>query len=57
MLDDVALPLVVRYPQQAWELVLGYDQQRQLGDRAGRAIIAAVQTADQQQDYLAPLRR
>jgi len=57
MLDDVALPLVDRYPQQAWELVLGYDQQRQLGDRAGRAIIAAVQTADQQQDYLAPLRR
>ncbi|WP_234709985.1 iron-containing redox enzyme family protein, partial [Kamptonema formosum] len=26
MLDDVALPLAEKYPQDAWELVLGYDQ-------------------------------
>lgn len=35
MLDDVALPLVERYPDDAWELVLGYDQEKLMGDRAG----------------------
>lgn len=56
MLNDVALPLVDRYPEQAWELLLGYDQQRYLGNRAGAAIFAAVKLADQQQDPFARLR-
>jgi IS5 family transposase len=34
MLQDVALPLAAQYPDDAWELVLGYDQERLLGDRA-----------------------
>lgn len=47
MLDDVALPLAERYPNQAWELVLGYDQEKWMGDRAGAAVIRRVQQTDQ----------
>lgn len=41
MLHEVALPLAARYPDDAWELVLGYDQQRILSARAGDAIARA----------------
>jgi hypothetical protein len=47
MLDDVALPLVDKYPEDAWELVLGYDQEKWMGDRAGAAVIQAVKQAEQ----------
>lgn len=46
MLDDVALPLVERYPEDAWELVLGYDQQRHLSARAAEAVARAAMDAD-----------
>jgi hypothetical protein len=39
MLDDVALPLAERYPNEAWELVLGYDQEKLMSDRAGAAVV------------------
>lgn len=41
MLHEVALPLAERYPDQAWELVLGYDQQRAMSARAGAAVARA----------------
>lgn len=44
MLDEVALPLASQYPQQAWELVLGYDQEKLLGDRAGAAVVRSIQS-------------
>jgi len=47
MLDDVALPLAEKYPQDAWELVLGYDQERLMGDRAGAAVVRSARQADQ----------
>jgi hypothetical protein len=47
MLDDVALPLVAKYPAEAWELVFGYDQQRLLSARAGTAVARAAREADQ----------
>jgi hypothetical protein len=46
MLNDVAVPLARRYPQHAWELVMGYDQQRRFSERAGSAIAAAARHAD-----------
>lgn len=46
MLDDVALPLAQQYPEHAWELVLGYDQERLMGDRAGAAIVRAAREVD-----------
>jgi len=46
MLDEVAIPLVDRYPQDAWELLLGYDQAKLMGDRAGAAVVRSVQTAE-----------
>jgi hypothetical protein len=42
MLNDVALPLVEQYPQDAWELLLGYDQERAMGDRAGTALVRCI---------------
>jgi hypothetical protein len=46
MLHDVALPLAAKYPGEAWEVVLGYDQQRLMSDRAGAAIEREVRAAD-----------
>jgi hypothetical protein len=46
MLDEVAIPLVDRYPQEAWELVLGYDQEKSIGDRAAAAVARSVQAAE-----------
>ena len=43
MLTDVALPLVDMYPDNAWELVLGYDQEKFIGDRAAGAIMNLLQ--------------
>lgn len=42
MLDDVALPLADMYPDQAWEIVLGYDQEKLIGDRAGAAMVRSI---------------
>lgn len=47
MLQEVALPLAQMYPANAWEIALGYDQEKLIGDRAGIAIIKAIQTAEQ----------
>ncbi|MFN6516189.1 MAG: iron-containing redox enzyme family protein [Nostoc sp. CreGUA01] len=47
MLDDVALPLAERYPNDAWELVLGYDQEKIMGDRAASAVVRSIRQAEQ----------
>jgi hypothetical protein len=46
MLNDVALPLARIYAGNASELVLGYDQQRFMSDRAGKATADLVKQAD-----------
>jgi hypothetical protein len=46
MLNDVALPLAAMYPGNAAELLLGYDQQRFMSDRAGKAVAEAAKQAD-----------
>ncbi|MEA5447376.1 iron-containing redox enzyme family protein [Leptolyngbya sp. CCNP1308] len=46
MLDDVALPLAEQYADQAWEVLLGYAQEKFIGDRAGDAIIQQIKQAD-----------
>jgi len=47
MLHDVALPLVEQYSQDAWQMVWGYDQQRNMSARAGKAVVRAVWKAQQ----------
>jgi Iron-containing redox enzyme len=42
MLDDVALPLAEMYPNDAWELVLGYDQEKLMANRASEAIVKSI---------------
>ncbi|HEX8282902.1 MAG TPA: iron-containing redox enzyme family protein [Pyrinomonadaceae bacterium] len=46
MLDDVALPLAAMYGSDAWELLLGYDQQKLLSGRAGASVARAAREAD-----------
>ncbi len=46
MLNEVALPLINHYEDLAWELVLGYDQQRFLSTRASHAIAKSIQQAE-----------
>ena len=46
MLTDVALTLAVMYPDDAWELVLGYDQEKFIGDRAAAAVMTLIQQSD-----------
>ena len=46
MLERVALPLAMMYQRNASELVLGYDQQRFMSDRAGKATAEAAKEAD-----------
>lgn len=47
MMDDVALPLAEQYPDQAWEILLGYDQEKLIGDRASAAVVRSVRQAEQ----------
>lgn len=46
MLEDVALPLAAMYARDAWELLLGYDQQKLMSDRAGASVARAARAAD-----------
>lgn len=46
MLEEVALPLAQQYPQNAWELLLGYDQEKQMAERAGRAVVQMLKQAE-----------
>jgi hypothetical protein len=47
MLDDVALPLGQMYPERAWELVLGYEQEKLMGERAATAVLRSIRQAEQ----------
>ncbi|NJO80773.1 MAG: iron-containing redox enzyme family protein [Cyanobacteria bacterium RM1_2_2] len=47
MLKEVAFPLAEMYPADAWQIVLGYDQEKRIGDRAGAAIVNAIRSAEQ----------
>lgn len=47
MLDDVALPLAEQYPNDAWELVLGYDQEKYMSDRAGAAVVRSIRKVEE----------
>ncbi len=42
MLDDVALPLVKKYSEQAWDMAKGYDQQKFFSARSVSAMVEAI---------------
>jgi hypothetical protein len=46
MLHDVALPLAAKYPAAAREIMLGYDQQKFISDRAGESVERAARAAE-----------
>ena len=42
MLNEVAFPLVNKYASQAWQVVLGYDQQKFISTRAIKSIVESI---------------
>jgi hypothetical protein len=42
MLEEVALPLAEQYPGNAWEILLGYEQEKLMSERAGAAIVRSI---------------
>lgn len=40
--------VLCRYPQDAWEVLLGYVQERMMGDRAGAALVEDIKVVDAQ---------
>ncbi len=36
-----------RYPEDAWEILLGYDQEKFMGVRAGDAVLTGIKAADE----------
>ena len=46
MLNKVAFPLARKYPDQAWQVVLGYDQQKFISTRAIESIVKSIRELD-----------
>jgi Iron-containing redox enzyme len=46
MLYDIALPLAANYPAEAWEITLGYDQQKLISERSGASVARSVRAAE-----------
>jgi hypothetical protein len=46
MLHDVALPLAARYAAEAWEITLGYDQQKLISGRSGASVARSARAAE-----------
>jgi len=42
MLDEVALPLVKKYPENAWDILKGYDQQKFMSARSVASIVESI---------------
>ncbi len=47
MIENVTLPLVEMYPDQAWQILLGYDQEKLMGDRASAAAVQVIRQGEQ----------
>ncbi|MBT6296462.1 MAG: iron-containing redox enzyme family protein, partial [Nitrospina sp.] len=46
MLNKVAVPLANKYPDQAWQVILGYDQQKFISTRAVKSIVDSIRKID-----------
>lgn len=46
MLNEAALPMIEEYPEQAWEIILGYEQQKSISRRSGISVAKAAKIAD-----------
>jgi hypothetical protein len=57
MLYDVALPLAARYPAEAWEITLGYDQQKLISERSGASVARSVRAAEVEAAHQRTLRQ
>jgi hypothetical protein len=51
MVQNVTLPLSEMYSAEAWQMILGYDQEKYMGDRASEAVVRVIR----QGEYTQPL--
>ncbi|MBM0740726.1 iron-containing redox enzyme family protein [Phormidium sp. CLA17] len=51
MVQNVTLPLTEMYAAEAWQMILGYDQEKLMGDRASEAVVRVIR----QGEYTQPL--
>ena len=42
MLQDVALPILKQYEGRAWQVLMGYDQQKNMSERALKSIVESI---------------
>ncbi|KAM3102932.1 iron-containing redox enzyme family protein [Phormidesmis sp. 146-12] len=49
MIQNVTLPLIDMYPAQAWQMILGYDQEKLMGDRASEAVVRVIRQGEKTQ--------
>jgi hypothetical protein len=57
MLHHIALPLAARYPADAWEITLGYDQQKLISERSGASVARSAQAAELEATHQRSLRQ
>ncbi|MEX0271054.1 iron-containing redox enzyme family protein [Leptolyngbyaceae cyanobacterium UHCC 1019] len=51
MVQNVTIPLTEMYRAEAWQMILGYDQEKMMGDRASEAVVRVIR----QGEYTQPL--
>ena len=47
-LSSNSVNLSCRYEKDAWEILLGYDQEKSMGERAGAALVEDLKVVDRQ---------
>lgn len=52
MLNEAALPLAKMYPQKAYEIIVGYQQQKNISNRSGMSIVEAAKKAESQKNRI-----
>jgi hypothetical protein len=51
MVQNVTIPLTEMYRAEAWQMILGYDQEKMMGDRASEAVVRVIRPGE----YTQPL--
>ncbi|PZV09141.1 MAG: hypothetical protein DCF22_19040 [Leptolyngbya sp.] len=46
MVQNVTLPLSEMYTAEAWQMILGYDQEKLMGDRASEAVVRVIRQGE-----------
>jgi hypothetical protein len=51
LLNNIALPLADYYPDEPWEILLGYNQEKLMGDRVSQVFFQTIKAARQRNKF------